>query len=125
MSNLSEVSFVVRGQVMSEDDVNKTLAAPPKKRIASGVKKFKGFVVTGVSMGQLDQYIKDMSDKQKKDKSDVEIMNIALRQIRPKRLHKPFNIPQAAQEFATMATKEGYIKVSVSTPKKRARTQGD
>jgi hypothetical protein len=67
-------------------------------------------------MEQLDQYIKDMRDKQKKDKSEVEIMNIALRQIRPKKLHKPFNIPQAAQEFAAMATKEGFIKVSASTP---------
>jgi hypothetical protein len=43
-NKLSEVSFIVRGQAMTKDDVNKTLAAPPKKRIASDVKSLRALL---------------------------------------------------------------------------------
>lgn len=116
--NLSKLQFLVRGKIVSEDDLPKILGETKKIKRES-VAKFKGFIVTGLSKEDIADYITNMPNKSKSEKSQQELEEIAFRKATAKRLHKPFNIPQAAQEFARMAEKEGFIRVKVSSPEEK------
>ena len=118
MNNLTELSFIVGGEVLTEKELLKKNPPVKRVRVASDVKKFKGFIVTGITEDQISEFIRTraMMRKTRDDLTPIELRNLALRNCRGKRLHKPFNLPQAAQEFAAMAVKEGYINVSVLMP---------
>lgn len=111
------IEFIINGQIVHEDEIERT--NKPKSSRAPKAEYHRGWFVEAYKHGQIAEAQRRHERLREDDKTMLEWSESSwMAHNRPKRISRMFAVREAAEQFASMATKQGFERVAVVAAQK-------